>query len=272
MRNISQKSLRQIQLPLAPAQERAAILSFVEQQLSCVEATTTTLQAIQVKIKQARASILKAAVEGRLVETGGEMPWIRKPLRELISEPMRNGKSAKASPNGKGVRIATLTAVTANQFTEENTKTAELDPAELHDLWMQPGDIFVQRSNAPELVGLSAMYSGKANWAIFPDLMIRVRCSDEILAKWMLANLQAPNTRRFFRENAKGSSGSMPKISQSVIGDTLITCPSLQAQHMTLEEVDRRLSVLDQVEATVKASLARCGYLRQAILKRAFMG
>jgi hypothetical protein len=37
-------------------------------------------------------------------------------------------------------------------------------------------------------------------------------------------------------------------------------------------EVDRRFSVLDQVESTVTASLARCGKLRQAILKRAFGG
>ncbi len=73
MRNISQKNIRQIQLPLAPAQEHAEILSFLEQQLSCVEATTSTLQAIQVKIKQARATILKAAVEGRLVESGAEL-------------------------------------------------------------------------------------------------------------------------------------------------------------------------------------------------------
>jgi hypothetical protein len=37
-------------------------------------------------------------------------------------------------------------------------------------------------------------------------------------------------------------------------------------------EVERRFSVLDQVEATVQSSLARCGLLRQAILKRAFRG
>jgi type I restriction enzyme S subunit len=38
------------------------------------------------------------------------------------------------------------------------------------------------------------------------------------------------------------------------------------------EEINRRFSILDQVESTVSASLARCALLRQAILKRAFEG
>jgi type I restriction enzyme S subunit len=88
----------------------------------------------------------------------------------------------------------------------------------------------------------------------------------------MLANLQAPRTRRYFKENAKGSSGSMPKISQSVIAEAQIACPSLEDQETALEELERRFSVLDQVEATVIASLRRCALLRQAILKRAFEG
>ncbi len=270
IRRIILRKIRELPIIIAPLDEQDAIVAELDKQLSRLDETSATLRAIQTKLKQARASILKAAVEGRLVET--DTPWSTKPLRELLAEPMRNGKSAKTSTSGKGVRIATLTAVTANQFTESNTKPADLDPSELDDLWLQPEDIFVQRSNAPELVGTSAMYSGQPNWAIFPDLLIRVRCSPEILPKWMLANLQAPSTRRYFKENAKGSSGSMPKISQSVIAEAVIACPSLKDQEATLEELERRFSVVDQVEETVNASLRRCGQLRQAVLKRAFGG
>jgi type I restriction enzyme S subunit len=73
MRNISQRSLRQIGLPLAPPDEREEILAFIEEQLSRAGATSKTLQAIQAKLKQARASILKAAVEGRLVENEADL-------------------------------------------------------------------------------------------------------------------------------------------------------------------------------------------------------
>jgi type I restriction enzyme S subunit len=51
-----------------------------------------------------------------------------------------------------------------------------------------------------------------------------------------------------------------------------IPLPPTEEQIRITREVNRRFSVLDQVESTVQASLARCALLRQAILKRAFEG
>ena len=51
-----------------------------------------------------------------------------------------------------------------------------------------------------------------------------------------------------------------------------IAIPPLAEQHRIVAEVDRRLSVLDALDATLDANLARCDRLRQAVLKRAFEG
>ena len=51
-----------------------------------------------------------------------------------------------------------------------------------------------------------------------------------------------------------------------------IHLPPLPEQHRIVAEVDRRLSVVQQTEATVEASLARAERLRQSILKQAFSG
>ena len=48
--------------------------------------------------------------------------------------------------------------------------------------------------------------------------------------------------------------------------------PPLTEQHRIVAEVERRLSVIDALEATVEANLARAERLRQSILKRAFEG
>ena len=48
--------------------------------------------------------------------------------------------------------------------------------------------------------------------------------------------------------------------------------PPLPEQHRIVAEVERRLSVIQQAEATVEASLARAERLRQSILKQAFSG
>jgi type I restriction enzyme S subunit len=76
--------------------------------------------------------------------------------------------------------------------------------------------------------------------------------------------------RRELREAGQG--GAQPNISQGILKDWILLLPPIAEQYRIVAEVDRRFSVLDQVQATVTASLARCGKLRQAILKRAFGG
>ena len=51
-----------------------------------------------------------------------------------------------------------------------------------------------------------------------------------------------------------------------------VPLPPLPEQHRIVAEVERRLSVVAALEATVAANLARAGRLRQAVLKRAFEG
>ncbi len=48
--------------------------------------------------------------------------------------------------------------------------------------------------------------------------------------------------------------------------------PSLQEQQFILSEIERRLSIIDSLEATVEESLKQAGGLRQSILKQAFSG
>jgi restriction endonuclease S subunit len=69
-----------------------------------------------------------------------------------------------------------------------------------------------------------------------------------------------------------GQGGAQPNISQTIIKAWPIALPPLPEQHRITTEVDRRLSVLDALDATLDTNLARCARLRQSILKRAFEG
>ena len=51
-----------------------------------------------------------------------------------------------------------------------------------------------------------------------------------------------------------------------------VPVPPIEEQLRIVEEVERRLSVLQELEQTIEANLKRAGRLRQAILKRAFEG
>ena len=61
-------------------------------------------------------------------------------------------------------------------------------------------------------------------------------------------------------------------INLQVLSGMATPLPPLAEQRRIVAEVERRLSVIQQAEATVEASLARAERLRQSILKQAFSG
>ncbi len=71
--SIRKPDVASIKLPLAPIEEQARVVLELEAQLSRLDAATTGLGRAQVNLKRYRASVLKAAVEGRLVPTEAEL-------------------------------------------------------------------------------------------------------------------------------------------------------------------------------------------------------
>ena len=61
-------------------------------------------------------------------------------------------------------------------------------------------------------------------------------------------------------------------INLAILKDLAIPFPSLAEQNIIAQEIDRYLSVADEVEKTITAELKRAEQLRQSILKKAFSG
>jgi type I restriction enzyme S subunit len=140
------------------------------------------------------------------------------------------------------------------------------------DLWLEPGDILIERSNTPQLVGTARLYRGPKNFAIFPDLLIRARLSSLVLPLFVELALQTTTSRSYLTRSARGIAGSMPKINQTTIERLPVPLPPAAEQERIVSEVERRLSAVDETEATIATGLRRAERLRQATLKRAFEG
>jgi type I restriction enzyme S subunit len=78
------------------------------------------------------------------------------------------------------------------------------------------------------------------------------------------------NGQKQFRRYIYGQ--GRPHLSFDQIKMTAVLLPPLVEQHEVNNEIDRRLSIVDEIEAEVEANLKRAARLRQAILKRAFEG
>ena len=66
---ISRKNLARIAFPLPPLVEQIAAVEEIEKQFSRLDEAVANLQRVKANLKRYKASVLKAAVEGRLVET-----------------------------------------------------------------------------------------------------------------------------------------------------------------------------------------------------------
>lgn len=71
--NISQTVLKSFPVPAPSLAEQSQTVARIDELLPCIDAATADLRRTQRKLSIARASILKAAVEGRLVPTEAEL-------------------------------------------------------------------------------------------------------------------------------------------------------------------------------------------------------
>ena len=79
--------------------------------------------------------------------------------------------------------------------------------------------------------------------------------------------------RDFVNYASQNVSGvNLPRVNFQTLSQFRIAFPLLLEQHAIVSEVERRLSVADEVEKTVTTELKRAEQLRQSILKKAFSG
>jgi type I restriction enzyme S subunit len=135
---------------------------------------------------------------------------------------------------------------------------------------LRKGEVLFNRTNSIDLVGKTAVFRGDSPHAC-ASYIIRVLPADGISPEFLAITLNSPFGRAWARHEASQQVGQANINSKKLMNFRFPLPPRLE-QLRIKGEVDRRFSVFDQVEATVQTSLARCGKLRQAILKRAFEG
>lgn len=102
-RKISLERFRTLKVPCAPLHEQARIVEALDSFCSRLDAAVATLEAAQTKLKAYRASVLKAAVEGRLVPTEATLARAEKRdfepadvlLRRILSDRRRRWEQAE---------------------------------------------------------------------------------------------------------------------------------------------------------------------------------
>ena len=275
LRRVPRAFVESFDIPMIPIAEQKVIAEKLDTLLAQVEATKTRLESALETLKQFRQSVLAAAVSGKLTEDwrDSSLPqWQKVKLIDVLESKPRNGKSPKGVDYETPYRNLTLSSTTTGKFIENQYKFVELDIDSDSYLWVKNGDILIQRANTIDYVGVSAIYEGEDDKYVYPDLIMKCRSNESTLGKYIHLALSSEKVRKYFRDNATGTAGNMPKINQQVVSNAPISLPTLAEQHEIVSRVARLFASADATEQQVNQALERVNNLTKSILAKAFRG
>ena len=320
LQNVNAKKLAALNVPLSPLPEQHRIVAEIEKQFTRLDASEAALKRAQANLKRYRASVLKAACEGKLVPTEVELAQAEgrdyEPADQLLErilakrranwEAQGKGKYKEPAPPDtsglpklpEGWVWASLSAVgevrlgrqrspkratgpnmhrylraanvTWDGLDLSDVKEMDFNPREFETYRLMPDDIVLnEASGSPDEVGKPAIWKGQIKDCCFQNTLIRVRASPEtvtFLFYHLMSDARLGNLGRAARGVGINHLGAERTASWTV------ALPPLEEQRRIVAELEQKLSVIQQAEATVETNLKRVERLRQSILKQAFSG
>ncbi|MBT1073961.1 restriction endonuclease subunit S [Geobacter grbiciae] len=169
-----------------------------------------------------------------------------------LREPIKNGYSPICPSHPTGVWILSLSAVSSDGFNITGVKPAPANDPKIISNLLSAGDLVISRSNTPDRVGLAGIYPGYPKPCSYPDLLMRVRLRESLNQEFLLLWLLSTFGRRFFSDNARGSSGSMVKVDRKIVESFPVPVPRPSEQRAiaaVLSDVDALIASLDRLIA-----------------------
>jgi type I restriction enzyme S subunit len=307
-----------LQVPIPPVDEQKRTVTEIQKQFTRLDAGVALLRQVQTALKRYRASVLKAACEGRVVPTEAELAGkenrsyetgeelLHRILKERIKnwqgrgkykEPdapeiaklpeLPNGwtwltvetigfvtklagfeytKYVKYSPDGD---LAVIKAENAGRSGFKRTEISRIKSstvAQLTRSQLKAGDLLMVFVGAG--TGNVARVPDDQRYFLGPNIaMIRVEpryASAAYVEIFLRSPVGHSLTFTFIKAVAQ------PSLSMGTIRRIPVALPPLAEQTRIVAEVERRLSVAEELEGVVSANLQRGIRLRQSILQHAF--
>ncbi len=261
-------------LVLAPQGEQVRIVAVIEEHLTDLEAAAVGLRRVKALALRYRAAVITAACEGKL-QVGATLQassWPFERLGSLIAEGPQNGLYLPRRLYGRGtpiLRIDDFQHGWSRSSADMQRVDAELD--DVRRFALRPGDLVINRVNSPSHLGKVIVIEERHVPALFESNMMRLRVQARVDPRWIALWLQSASGKASLLKNAKWAV-NQASINQQDVAAAGVPLPPLPVQHAILSEVDRRLSLLVDVEQSLSTTRVRADRLRQSILKRAFEG
>lgn len=308
---LTKGKILEFDIPLPPVAEQQRIVSAIDSYLSRLDAAVANLEKAQTKLKAYRASVLKAAVEGRLVPTEAEQARQEKRdyepasvlLARILKERRRRWEEVELARLKKAGKAPKDDKWKAKYEEPEAPDTSKLPALPEGWCWVSPGQVFDWSSGEflpkkAQRLGTYPVYGGNGINGFHDDSLVdrptlvigRVgaHCGNVNVTEgsaWITDNAiyainPPPSANLVYWQivlahqnlNANAGGTGQPYVNQKHLNDLVVPLAPAVEQERLLDAVSTLLSVADRTVAEVDASAKRVTRLRQSILKWAFEG
>lgn len=289
---VSGSVVRSHLVPLAPSETREAVIQAVERLLARIEKAVETTAAMGPAMDAYRRALLLAAVTGRLWNAGGHIGpedtvahpseahgglpggWTWATWGELGTS--QNGRAFPskeyANSGVKLLRPGNLHASGRLAWTPKNTRYLPANWAERASAFLvAPGELVMNltaQSLNDDFLGRVCM-TGPNDAALLNQRLARLT-PKAMSSRYLLWVFKSPLFRHFVRSLNTGS--LIQHMFTSQLDEFRIPTPPPAEQEHIADELDRRMSVLQDLERTLLDSQARARVLRKSVLGRALSG
>ena len=162
-----------------------------------------------------------------------------------------------------------------------NVQRGYLDLAELKEieasedvieqLSLQPGDVLFTEGGDRDKLGRGWIWNGEVAECIHQNHVFRARLYSTVIEPKFVSWFGNTFGQMWFMKQGKQTT-NLASINLTKLSAFPVPLPSSREQRFIVEEVERRLSMVDNLEATVETNLKQADALRQSILTQAFSG
>jgi type I restriction enzyme S subunit len=190
---------------------------------------------------------------------------------EQLSTRVQYGSSAKTNEDSTGIPVLRMGNIQDGKFDFDKLKYLPKAHDEFPELLLARGDLLFNRTNSAELVGKTAVFKDTPHPCSFASYLIRVRFGSGCVPDFVSYFINSVFGRAWIADVVSQQVGQA-NVNGTKLQALAIPLPSLAEQTRIVAEVERRLSVVEELEAVVSANLQRATRLRQSILQKAFTG
>ncbi|MYB95844.1 hypothetical protein F4054_21960 [Candidatus Poribacteria bacterium] len=254
------EALADLETPLPPLAEQHRIVAKLEVLFTQLDAAVDNLKEAQAQLQRYRQSILKAAFEGELTKEWREADREVVQLRDIVN--LRR-ETVQPDDGNKELNFVGLKYIDSGvSILKRWGDASEVKSAKAR---FYPNDVLYGRLNPHLDKAVIAEIEGICS----TDILV-FTANSKMIPRFLVYLLHSYPFRSHAMATASGI--TLPRTSWNALGEFTFTLPSLTEQEQIVSELERHLSVADQIEATLDAELKSAERLRQSILKHAFSG